>query len=105
VSAKRRARRTENPAGRAVRFTSVPCPSGKFGYFTKAEAKTVARRLRKLGDNRLMNAYRCGQCGLIHIGHLPRVVMQGEVTRGEYFGGLTAGEPIYDEAPGCGDAA
>ena len=67
------------------RYTYVACPSGKRGYITKAEAKVIARRLRKQGDGSLMNAYRCEACGLIHLGHLPLAVRTGEVGRREYF--------------------
>lgn len=88
MSAKRKPRKVEKRS--APRYSSAPCPSGKRGYVTKAEARQVARTLRKQGDERLMSPYRCEHCGLVHIGHLPAAVRAGEVTRGEYYSGEAA---------------
>lgn len=57
------------------------CPTcGKRRFLTKAQAKTAARQMRRLGKPRL-NTYRCGD--FWHLGHLPDVVRHGEATRAD----------------------
>ena len=73
-----------------MRWFATTCSTGKRGYATKAEARKVARRRRKEGDERLMAPYVCQECSHIHLGHLPKVIKQGEITRREYYDGEVA---------------
>lgn len=65
-------------------FFYPTCSTEKRGYQTRAAAKRAARHMRKLGDE-LMSAYRCGECGVFHIGHLPRAVKRGEAGRADIY--------------------
>lgn len=61
----------------------LTCACGKRGYFTRKEAKRVARRIYP-GDSAL-NAYRClGNPKFFHLGHLREQVRHGEVDRSIY---------------------
>lgn len=55
------------------------CATGKRGYYTRSDAKTVRNRHGSTG----MNAYRCVVCEMWHVGHLPIDVRRGEITRDE----------------------
>lgn len=84
MSARRKAR--PKPAKpNSVKFSMNSCSSGKRVFDTKSEARQVARLLRKEGDNALMTPYVCPECEGIHIGHLPKAVRRGEITRDEYY--------------------
>lgn len=52
------------------------CPSGKVQFATRKQA----RRGAKFRAVRLA-AYRCGDCGWWHLGHLPERVRNGEVDK------------------------
>ena len=56
------------------------CTCGKIRYSTKRAAKLAARRIR--GREGRLNAYKCSG-GFWHIGHLPKVVTSGEVSRAQ----------------------
>lgn len=56
------------------------CPqTGKRVYTSRGRARTARVRV---GDRKL-NIYRCDACAGYHLGHLPRIVVAGELTRGE----------------------
>jgi hypothetical protein len=57
------------------------CACGKVRYGTKREAKRRIRRF--LGRKGRLNAYRCPTGLAWHIGHLPRPVTTGEISRDE----------------------
>lgn len=57
------------------------CPTtGKLKWSTRGKAKQTARRVNP-GEH--MSAYRCSACKWWHIGHLPRGVVDGVVTRSD----------------------
>lgn len=91
MSYKRRPRGSEHKQG--VRLASPNCGTGKKAYVTRAEARQVAVRIQKQDGGERMSAYKCnvdGGCGYFHIGHLPRAVKRGEITRDEYRKGDAA---------------
>lgn len=57
----------------------------KYLYACKADAKRMIRGNPEKG----LSAYECEYMPGWHIGHLPRVVQEGRITRSEYYG-LTA---------------
>lgn len=61
------------------------CSSGKRAWQGRADAKSYAKMLGRQGKPG-MNAYRCDDCGLFHIGHLPTAVRAGVVGRNDYYG-------------------
>lgn len=66
-------------------MASPVCPTSKKAYVTRAEAHRAAVRIQKQVGGERMSPYRCRDgCAYFHIGHLPRAVKRGEVTRGEY---------------------
>lgn len=56
------------------------CTCGKIRYLTKGAAKRQARRMK--GRIGRLNAYRC-PAGFWHLGHLPKAVIRGEISRAE----------------------
>lgn len=61
------------------------CPSGKLAHSTRADAKRHALKHRlSYGDH--VRPYRCDHCQLWHVGHLPRVVLDGVTTADEHYG-------------------
>lgn len=60
------------------------CPCGKRAYPVRAAAKRVAKRL-----NSGAGVYRCrvvaGDDRPFHVGHLPRNVVKGKISRGEIY--------------------
>lgn len=66
----------------------VECTCDKVRYITKQAAKTAVRRLQRR-DRRVgrLHAYRC-DAGFWHIGHLPKDVSTGLITRDEIFAPL-----------------
>ena len=60
-------------------FNATCAKTGKRIYETRARARTARARV---GDRKL-NIFRCDACAGYHLGHLPRVVVTGEIARGE----------------------
>lgn len=56
------------------------CPTGKRGFPHRAGAKAAARHA---GGH--MRPYRCGACGCWHMGHLPGVVLRGQVGASDWY--------------------
>jgi GH24 family phage-related lysozyme (muramidase) len=54
------------------------CTCGKIRYLTKSHAKAAVRRMK--GRVGRLNAYRC-PAGFWHIGHLPKDVTKGRISR------------------------
>lgn len=73
------------------------CPrTGKRGYLDRADARAARARTRgsrgeASGKDGALSIYRCEDdehgpgCTRFHIGHLPRRVVRGEVTRDEVY--------------------
>jgi predicted RNA-binding Zn-ribbon protein involved in translation (DUF1610 family) len=51
------------------------CPTGKRGYEHRRDARAHRDQLRQQRER--VNIYRCPQCGLFHVGHLPAWRQQG----------------------------
>lgn len=54
---------------------------GKKAFF-KADAK---KAIRNMPDRKGMREYRCGLLDLWHVGHLPRVVLEGEMSAADVY--------------------
>lgn len=61
---------------------AVDCQTGKRAFTSKADAKVARRRTQGPGSGGL-NAFRCLVCDYWHLGHLPRAVVAGVVTRAD----------------------
>lgn len=61
------------------------CSTGKRAWQSRRDAKDAANLLARQGKPG-MNAFRCDECKLFHIGHLPHAVRMGEVSRTDYYG-------------------
>lgn len=55
----------------------------KSWYTSRKQARRVGRRLVHGHDGR-MRAYQCDYCGYWHVGHLPELVVAGQLTYAEY---------------------
>lgn len=66
--------------------------AGKCRYPSKQDAKAAFRRSRRfLRDPGRVRAYRCDECGWVHLGHISERVVRGAVSRAEAYGqGLVA---------------
>lgn len=62
---------------------TVTCACGKVGYLCRRDAKHIARQLGHRG----LSTYRCPDSGYWHLGHLPKRVIAGEMSRDEIRGG------------------
>lgn len=62
------------------------CETGKRAYWTKAAARGTVKELRKEPDGKGLCAYACPHCDYFHIGHLPKDVRRGKVTRQDVYG-------------------
>jgi len=66
---------------RHVRGHIGSCPAtGKRAYLTRRAAK---RAIRDLDSS--MHPYPCDHCGFWHMGHLPKAVRSGRLTRSDYY--------------------
>lgn len=81
VSRIRKARPPRERGGKASKATSVCPETGKSTFITRKDARHARRTMGKPGAE--LNAYRCDACGYWHLGHLPDVVQNGDVARGE----------------------
>jgi hypothetical protein len=52
----------------------MPCPSGKVAFTTRRLARKNARRTHA---SQHLRPYLCDDCRCWHLGHLPRIVIQG----------------------------
>lgn len=50
--------------------------------FQKAAAKAA---IRQMPDHKGMREYRCGHLNLWHVGHLPQVVLDGELSAAQVY--------------------
>jgi hypothetical protein len=66
---------------------------GVFGYFTRNDAQRRDSNRPDIRGHR--REYRCDECGLWHLGHLPELVVAGVVTADEWYG--RNGQPPYGE--------
>lgn len=66
-------------------WATSTCSTGKRTWARRADAREYANRNHRGGHDRL-SPYRCDECGLFHVGHLPRAVLAGTMTRNEYYG-------------------
>lgn len=58
-----------------------PCPDcGKRRWLTRADAKTIAKRM-PAGKGIGLHPYRCGDAW--HLGHLPTAVVRGDMPRAD----------------------
>lgn len=80
---------SEAKAGRLVVHRSRVATCDKIAYHTRSDAKKAARWVQsKFGR---MRPFRCPDCGMWHIGHLPAAVIQnGEPYRNASHGKLKA---------------
>lgn len=62
------------------------CVSNKRAYWTKAAARGVVKELRKEPGGKGLCAYACSDCSYFHVGHLPKDVRRGKVTRQDIYG-------------------
>lgn len=60
------------------------CSSGRWAWPERAGAKSLLRTLRRNGDHG-SRVYRCPECNLFHVGHLPKVVRDGDAGAGEVY--------------------
>jgi len=74
------------------------CPTGKIAYRNRRFAARAARRIK---DGRKMRPYPCEHCDCWHIGHLPRVVVNGIIGADVYYGRRDSDEPAIT-CPRCG---
>lgn len=67
---------------------SHTCNCGKLAYRSKTEAKKAMREARdRAGYDGHWGVYLCRTDPLAHhYGHLPSVIVQGELTRGDVYG-------------------
>jgi hypothetical protein len=79
-------RGNEFRAGRqAESWATNDCSTGKRTWPTRKGAKTAMATYKRQGAD-AMSPYQCDECELWHIGHLPKAVKDGLMTRGEYYG-------------------
>jgi hypothetical protein len=57
---------------------------GKARYSHRRRAKKSARRLKNLGVDGHLSVYRCPFCEQWHVGHIPKVVVQGKLSRDDW---------------------
>lgn len=69
----------------ATSWGTNSCSTGKRSWQSRTDAKSYAKMLGRQGKPG-MNAFRCEECGLFHIGHLPYAVRTGEIGRDDYYG-------------------
>lgn len=68
----------------ASSWATNECSTGKRAHATRESAKAQRTRMAKVSGR--MDIYRCDECGMFHLGHLPRAVREGKVSRNEYYG-------------------
>lgn len=64
--------------------TKDACSSKKWGWPSREGARSLLRTLRNAGDHG-SRVYRCPECALFHVGHIPRVVRNGETSATEFY--------------------
>lgn len=57
----------------------------KRGFYERAAAARAASLARRDGDH--MRPYRCAECRMWHIGHLPKPVRRGQVAAADVYRG------------------
>lgn len=66
-------------------YTLLPargsCPSGKVQYANRKQAK----RFRRKRGGGPVGTYQCDDCGFWHMGHMPRRVRTGRVSKAEWL--------------------
>lgn len=60
---------------------------GKRGYYSKTDAKNVRQAMGEKG----LSVYRCQQSGAWHLGHKPRQLVQGRISRAEIVNRVRGG--------------
>ena len=65
-------------------FVTGVCKSGKKAFWTMAGARGLAKKMKQLGSKGL-HAYDCPHCDYFHVGHIPKGVVRGRVTKREVF--------------------
>jgi hypothetical protein len=74
---------TAKPSQTGQQWASDVCSTGKRSHFTRRGAKVAVKRLRALGGQSL-GCYRCDACGHWHVGHRPKVVTRGVITKEQW---------------------
>lgn len=62
-----------------AQYVEVACPTGKRSFLNRRTAKKWMRQ-HEMHECR---PYRCDECELWHVGHLPKPVIAGEMERAE----------------------
>lgn len=60
------------------------CPTGKFRYSNRKQAKKLGRRI---ATHRTVRAYPCPECDGFHLGHKPQRVRNGTVDKDDWLNG------------------
>ncbi|HET6910187.1 MAG TPA: hypothetical protein VFH54_12665 [Mycobacteriales bacterium] len=63
------------------------CPTGKIGYPARICARSAARRMQWTH----LRPYRCQQCSLWHLGHLPQATVAGVKAARDVYLGVSRG--------------
>lgn len=66
---------------RDPQYSTGNCSTGKREYVSKADARLALKRMR--GTTGHLDAYLCRGCDRWHVGHLPKMVIRGDATRGD----------------------
>src|SRR4051812_16708636 len=77
-------RMTQRDAGSNAWRTRAACSTGKWSFPTRAAARKFSAKARGSGRGN-MRPYVCDECGFWHIGHTPRAVIRGEVSRDDWY--------------------
>lgn len=88
---KRQADRRFGTSTNGVDYTGASksgCSTGKWGWPTRAGAKSLGKVLRNHGGKRAkgVREYLCPECSRWHVGHLPRSVRAGKAASRDIYG-------------------
>lgn len=68
-------------ASKSQDWVSGVCSTGKRSHTSRNSAKEHSRQLH--GEH--LREYRCDECSMWHVGHLPRAVMEGLMTARSHY--------------------
>lgn len=72
-----------DPARSGNQWVSDVCPTGKRSHTTRRGAKVALKRLRGRGGESL-GLYQCDTCGHWHVGHRPKAVTRGQISKEQW---------------------